>query len=176
MKNLVENCLALDLGALTRAGVFRLPVGTLCDLSWTDAEGREILRITFHLSGGPPARLIHVNQPEGPGCTVRLTFNLTYTQCRFGGLKYFVQCPGKRAGNVCDRRVRKLYLIGGRWCCRTCGNLTYLASHQHDRRKDALLRNPLALQLALQSDDPRQQMLALGAFAQTLSRLQRVRR
>jgi hypothetical protein len=171
MKARVEDYLALDIGALTRAGVFRAPVGTLCESFWTDAAGREILRIEFHLSGGSTPCFIHIGHIQEGAPTPAITLGLTHVQCRFGGVKYSVRCPGKGDGNACDRPVRKIYWIDGTWLCRHCGDLTYIARQQHDRRRDALRRDPVALLAALRSDNRSRQFLAMRAAVEELSRL-----
>jgi len=37
----------------------------------------------------------------------------------YGGFYYFFHCP------QCDKRMRKLYLLEGKYLCRKCANLTY---------------------------------------------------
>ena len=51
----------------------------------------------------------------------------------------------------CNRRVAKLYLPpGGRYFgCRLCHGLTYKSAQEHDKRVDALRRNPAALNAIL---------------------------
>src|SRR5262249_61760480 len=64
--------------------------------------------------------------------------DLATTRPRFGGLRWWFLCPG------CDGRVGKLYLPPGErlFSCRKCHDLTYTSCQQHDRRVDALRRNP----------------------------------
>ena len=54
-------------------------------------------------------------------------------------------------GHACNRRVAKLYLPpGGRYFgCRHCYRLTYRSVQEHDKRVDALRRNPAALNTIL---------------------------
>jgi len=51
MKPVVEECLTLNIGDLTRAGAFQAPLGTVCNCVWTDAAGRELFRIYFWVEG-----------------------------------------------------------------------------------------------------------------------------
>lgn len=62
---------------------------------------------------------------------------LETTRPRFGGLRWWGRCP-------CGRRISKLYLAPGAICfaCRTCHGLTYESVQPHDKRVDALGRNP----------------------------------
>lgn len=39
--------------------------------------------------------------------------------CNYGGFYYFFHCP------QCDKRMRKLYLVQGKYLCRKCGDLKY---------------------------------------------------
>jgi hypothetical protein len=72
---------------------------------------------------------------------------LATTRPRFGGLRWWFVCPLAPSGNACGRRVGKLYLPpGGRYFgCRHCHDLTYTSAQEHDKRVDALRRNPDAI-------------------------------
>jgi hypothetical protein len=93
---------------------------------------------------------------------------LTVTRPRFGGLRWWFICPLVVNGRPCGRRVGKLYLPpGGRYYgCRHCYQLTYRSAQKHDKRVDALRRNPAAL-MALMGDpkalSTRDLLLALKA-------------
>src|SRR5437667_350708 len=54
--------------------------------------------------------------------------------------RWWGRCP-------CGRRVGKLYLPAGatRFACRHCHGLTYTSCQEHDKRVDALRRNPEVL-------------------------------
>ena len=56
----------------------------------------------------------------------------------------FFVCPLVVRGSPCERRVGKLYLPpGGRYFgCRLCYDLTYESDQTHDKRVDALRKNP----------------------------------
>src|SRR5262249_22361168 len=152
-KLLVEDVLALDLRELARAGVFRTPVGTPCNCTWKDATGAELLRIHFCLEGafrsGLFLRITYGQAAEGTLLSQRI--QLATLQRPYGGNKFLFLCPGKHGQSPCGQQVRKLYFIEGRWLCRNCGNLTYIARRQHDSRKDRLLRDPDLLIAALQN-------------------------
>src|SRR5260370_32973443 len=108
-----------------------------------------------------PARQLKFGEPVS--LPVACKISLDAVRCHFGGLRWVVRCPGTTTGNPCGRRAGKLYLVNRRWVCRSCGDLTYLACQQHDRRLDALARSPESLLEALESQDFRKQLLALKA-------------
>lgn len=63
---------------------------------------------------------------------------LSWSDCHYGGQRPWFLCSG-RAGNPCDRRVGKLYVIGGSLLCRHCGGLVY-ESQYHGAHGDALAK------------------------------------
>ena len=176
-KLLVEDFLALDVRDLVRADVFRKSIATPCNCTWKDA-GVELLKINFCLEGAFGSGLfLRITGGEvGEGELLHSqSIQLATLQRPYGGNKFLFLCPGKDDHIPCGQRIRKLYYIEGRWLCRSCGNLTYLARRQHDSRKDPLLRSPDLLTAALQSDDIRQRLLGVGAWTQGLTRVQRSR-
>jgi hypothetical protein len=82
------------------------------------------------------------------GERVTIPIELQTTKPRFGGVRWWGRCS-------CGRRVAKLYLPPGatRFACRHCHGLTYASCQQHDKRADALRRNPQAV--AALVNDPR---------------------
>ena len=175
MKPVVEECLALNVGDLTRAGVFEAPLGTVCNCVWTDANRRELFRIYYWVEGPaaePGLRVRYQTGDSGSG-PVSYRIDFAFVPCHMGGAKRLFLCPGKVGEGPCGRRAQKLYLIQGRWICRACGNLTYDECRKHDRRKDALLRDPVALGLALESTDWNERLLGVGAYAEAVRRLRK---
>jgi len=174
MKLVVENCLAVDAYALARVGVFRAPIGRPWYSEWKDAAGREIFKVDFHLD---TSLSVLISYRIGPGSPAFVQRNpLTTLPCKLGGVRHLFLCTGTGNGIRCGRRAAKLYLVDGKWVCRACGNLTYLARQQHDKRKDRLLRDPAALLIALKSDDLRQRLLGVGALKQGIERLSKLAR
>jgi hypothetical protein len=86
--------------------------------------------------------LTHASTKEQESLDYRV--RLTTTQPRFGGLRWWFVCPLGVNGRACSRRVGKLYLPPGRryFGCRHCHGLTYTSAQTHDKRMDALRRNP----------------------------------
>jgi hypothetical protein len=90
---------------------------------------------------------------------------LTSTLPFFGGVRWWFTCPLIVNGNVCQRRVRKLYLPPGcvYFGCRTCYNLTYESVRTHDNRVNRLCRNPYGLMEAIANPDSSASLIALKA-------------
>ncbi|MBN9122903.1 MAG: hypothetical protein J0I06_27820 [Planctomycetes bacterium] len=65
---------------------------------------------------------------------------LVTTGCHLGGVRWWFVCPLVRDNVACGRRVRKLYLCGQYFGCRTCHNLTYRSRQESDARVYALAR------------------------------------
>jgi hypothetical protein len=57
---------------------------------------------------------------------------MSYTRPHYGGRRWWFICPLVKAGQVCGRRVAKLYLPGGalHFGCRYCHDLTYTTSQK----------------------------------------------
>jgi hypothetical protein len=91
---------------------------------------------------------------------------LTTTRCNFGGIRYWFVCPLVVNGKPCRRRVAKLYKppnakYFGR---RHCHDLTYTSCQEHDKRVDALVRNPALLTARMSSDNVKDALLAMKAY------------
>jgi hypothetical protein len=93
---------------------------------------------------------VHYHFTES-GVNVDYRVWLAATRPRFGGRRWWFLCPLSRDGRQCGRRVGKLSLPpGGRYFgCRHCYDLTYTSAQEHDKRVDALRRNPAALEAIL---------------------------
>ncbi|MGD0328118.1 MAG: hypothetical protein ABSB00_00165 [Minisyncoccia bacterium] len=60
---------------------------------------------------------------------------LLSTPCRYGGKRYWFQCPWYKNGQYCGRRVGTLYKNGDYFACRHCYNLTYASRNASARYK-----------------------------------------
>jgi hypothetical protein len=172
-KAVVEECLRLDANSMTRQGALRpglwRPDGTW---RWSRGTGREeqTVSIGYEVGTTDPAwpwlRLFYTFLPTRERIDYRVS--LQTTRPRFGGLRWWFTCPLTLNGAGCGRRVGKLYLPPGAryFGCRVCHKLTYRSAQEHDKRVDALRRNPEAL-LALMENakalSPTQLLLALKA-------------
>ena len=175
MKCAVEECIVWDISHLIRTGVFQAAAGTPCNYVWSDPAGHEIHRVNFWVEGNTTAPYLRMIDQTGNSSWVPTSsrIELALVPCRLPGVRRLFRCPGDRGDTSCSQRAQKLYLIEDKWKCRNCGDLTYLARRQHDRRKDILIRSPEALSLALQSNNPRKKLLGVGAWAQAAARLRK---
>ncbi len=148
----VEDCRVLDLGEFARKCAF-VPWYTGF-VSWS--RGEEMV-----------ASIGYTVRPVGDGLILQLSYRWTRareteedvelpirletTPLHFGGRRWWGICPLLVDGQACNRRVGKLYLPpGGRYFgCRRCYRLTYRSVQEHDKRVDALRRNPAALNAIL---------------------------
>jgi hypothetical protein len=141
----VENCYVLDVGELARKGAF-VP-WHYGSVRWL--RGEEVI-----------ASIGYTVRPAGDGLFLQLSYrstrageemgvniHLDTTALHFGGRRWWGICPLVMNGQACNRRVGKLYLPpGGRYFrCRICYRLTYRGAQEHDKRVDALRRNPAEL-------------------------------
>jgi hypothetical protein len=188
-KTTVEACKDLDANRLMREGLLRAGRQTTGYWTWT-YEGGGFFVVNFEADTRDPAAAsmrLHYSwvwsstkQQDSASYTV----SLTTTQPRLGGLRWWFTCPLVVNGHPCECRVGKLYLppYGRYFGCRHCHKLTYTSSQTHDPRVSALLRNPAALDAALEvaMDDgtynTTNTLLALKASSEQLRRMEKFRR
>ena len=152
-KTQVEDCKSIDITWLKREG-FLCGVASRT-IRWTNAAGedRGSIGITVRMAGwgssDSTVRLKYTVSTHGSTDSEHLDYEirLATTPCNYGGVRYWFVCPLSVNGSACGRRVGKLHLPpGGRYFgCRHCYNLTYKCQQEHDKRVDALLRNPEAM-------------------------------
>jgi hypothetical protein len=178
----IEQCHALDIGQLVRAGVFDADPRSLCAFTWNDSAGKPISSVTFRVfpdrTGALAAHFYHPvpTTPSNPAWIQQQIVPLTTSKCHFGGVRRWFRCSLVNDGYPCKRRVRVLYstprerLFG----CRECRDLTYRSSQSHDKRVDWLLKLPAAeLTQILETGTIRQKLLAVRAATTRLMRMQR---
>jgi hypothetical protein len=105
---------------------------------------------------------------------INLSIPLETTQPRFGGVRWWGRCPLSVNHIPCGRRIAKLYLPprGKYFGCRSCHRLAYRSSQEHDKRADALRKNPARLDAIL--NDPRSASLADLSLALKATRVRGV--
>jgi hypothetical protein len=170
-KGLVEDCHSLDAGQWAREGIFREGVLQTGRWIWRNARtGKETASLGYLVNTKDPIRpTVHlvytVTLRSGEKEEVVEPIRLQNTPLPWGGVRWWFTCPLEVDGKTCGRRVRKLYLPpGGRYFgCRHCYDLTYRSVQEHDRRVDALVKNPLRLFRLLESGDPGDLLLGLRA-------------
>jgi hypothetical protein len=132
-----------------REGILKAGVHLRGSWRWTYQDGREN-SITYEATtldqACPFVRLSYTitNPSTKEREPLNYAVELTTTQPRYGGLRWWFVCPLVVRCCPCERRVGKIYLPpGGRYFgCRLCHDLTYHSTQAHDKRVDALRRNP----------------------------------
>ena len=178
----VEECYAVEIGNLVRAGAFEAERGVTCSYVWNDGLGNPISSIKFRAfpdNTGALAIHFYHRVPATLSTPARIQHQIaqiTTTACHFGGTRHWFLCSLIRDGYPCKRRVRILYstprekLFG----CRKCHDLTYESTQQHDKRVDWLLKQPAEEFIrALSTGTLRQRLLASRASTKLLQRLAR---
>lgn len=169
-RNTVEECCAICVSDLVRSGVFRAETGTSCSIQWT--RGADVRQLTFQVlrdaDGEVFLRFSRVVAGVLPGQRIQHleTVRTNATNCRFGGRRWWLECPYVTRGIPCGRRIRILYLKPGEsdLGCRKCLDLTHSSAQEHDSRVDRLVRMPVAeLNHALQTGSLKQRLLAVRA-------------
>jgi len=165
-RELVENCLTIDINQLIRNGAVD---GRARVLTW-EHKGREVASAHYSLSGGKVVvMMVCTDRTSGCRDFELQVVETTAMPCNYGGQKWFLICPGHVReleemgvynilgdGGGCDRPVSKLYRPpGGRqFLCRHCLNLTYLSTRvSADMR---MARRAMAVRKRLGQRDPGQ--------------------
>jgi len=157
-KTVVEDCLSLDANGWTHEGMLRASVLATGSWRWTYRSGKSFsvgYTVDTTDQAGPFVRLFYSwtwpTSPEPQSADYRV--RLTTTRPRFGGLRWWFVCPLVVNGRPCNRRVGKLYLPppARYFGCRPCHELTYTSCQEHDKRVDALRRNPELLGALLEN-------------------------
>jgi hypothetical protein len=171
-KAVVEDCLQLDANRWMRQGL-RDRVRMAGTWRWTYPGGRRF-SVDYEVDTFDPeepfAQLWYgwvwgSGEPEWADYRV----DLTATWPHLGGLRWWFVCPLLVDGVACRRRVGKLYLPprGRYFGCRHCHRLTYTSCQEHDKRVDALRRNPEAVAAILDNPEGASlQQLALALKAE----------
>ena len=139
-------------------------------MKWTNSRGEETGSIGFSVSVNEwsgEIRFQYTNTSHSTGQKENLDYpvRLTSTPCNYGGKRWWFICPLVKNGVPCSRRVGKLYLDGKYFGCRHCYNLTYTSAQEHDKRIDALLRNPdLLINAFKKPNDSGMNLLAIKAY------------
>jgi hypothetical protein len=172
----VEDCLCLSITDLYRDGVFHSPTGSKWVVKRSNGDGDSISYTVVEVRRFAMGLRLCRESADGDSwarTSAAYTVPVTSTRPHLGGRRLWLLCPLVRDGIRCGRRVGRLYLPPGQQvlACRLCYNLTYRSAQQHDKRKDALLRNPIALVDALRSDNPRRKLVGIDAYMRAVGRL-----
>jgi hypothetical protein len=149
-KTVVEDCESLDANRWMREGILQAGVHKSGAWGWFRDEARteQTSSIGYEVNTRdvpPSIRLFYTFTESKDALDYRIP--LVTTQPRFGGLRWWFICALVVNGRECGRRVGKLYLPPGAryYGCRHCHDLTYRSVQEHDKRVDALRRNPQVL-------------------------------
>jgi len=139
-RELVENCLTIDINQLIRNGAVD---GRARVLTW-EHKGREVASAHYSLSGGKVVvMMVCTDRTSGCRELELQEVETTTLSCNYGGERRWLVCPGRVReleemgvynilgdGGSCGRRVGKLYCPPGgkQFLCRHCLNLTYLST------------------------------------------------
>ncbi len=143
-KQKAEGCRSLDIYQLKRQGC--LEEGKRGNSVWS-RDNEEIARIGFHCTGATLVLDYRVRLCGGEWEPIKQTVPLTHTDCHYGGQRIYARCPGVVNGQLCGRRVGKLFAGGRYFLCRHCYNVAY--SSQSEDRHSRLLRRANKLRTAL---------------------------
>ena len=172
IRTTIEECRYLGITEMARAGIFRKGPGSFWTSRWANADGQDEAslgyRVTSTPGGGLALRLTYTitDSTTGGKAPLEYAVEIIATPCHFGGVRYWFRCPLVRNGVPCGGRVGRLYLPpGGRYFgCRTCYNLTYRSAKEHDKRVDALVKNPELLLSHLKGGNIKGSLLTLKAL------------
>jgi hypothetical protein len=135
-KSTVEDSLILAISSFRG----RLLHGVRGTITWTWAFGNQSSVGYFVATNGEiPTVKLHYRWQNRED--VRIPICLQSTPTQFGGQRWWFTCPLIVDGNICNRRVGKLYLPPGakHFGCRKCHDLTYRScqeAHQAERLFD----------------------------------------
>ena len=129
-----ENSNALNIFWLKKQGYFPQGLGIRSGtVSWTHGwSGNKSSIGIFVVVGRESENYIrleytHTDRYTEEKSRMDYKVNLLTTPCRFGGARYWFECPLIKNGKYCGRRVGVLYLCGKYYGCRHCCNIGYQA-------------------------------------------------
>jgi len=129
--HLDSHCARLDISMLRRAKAFDLEPGEIKQASfWLDPDDPTGGVIVWGVEAddrGRPEGIALLHRIPG-GASVEQGVLLTTTACRYGGVRYWFQCPAEG----CGRRVRVLYLRPAetQYVCRHCARVVYASTRE----------------------------------------------
>ncbi len=151
-KTTVEDCLSIDANRWMREGILKEGRAAFGSWKWTYSRGGGFTVHYQAVTTDPESSHVRLSYSfvwtsTGQEESHDYRVGLTATRPRFGGVRWWFLCPLTVNGKACGRRVGKLYLPprGRYFGCRHCHQLSYSSCQEHDKRVDALLRNPEAL-------------------------------
>ena len=135
-KTRVDEVHSLDVVDMHRAGFFDSKLGDL----WTSRSRDRGSRVYSESGYAMLSRELDQARvgffsawPPESEFRLEYTIGLTTTDCYFGGVRWWFECPGEGLDNACLGRCRILYRASGshQFRCRTCSDLTYESRQAH---------------------------------------------
>ena len=135
VKGLVENCLTLDAAQIDFDRLYGAPTGII---RWKTRRSTVQYRVRFFHDEHSLVLNYAIQTQNDRPVTVQEEIFIEETRPYFGGVRHWFLCP------TCGVRVRMLHIppCDHRLRCRKCHDLTYRSVQTHDKRVDALRRNP----------------------------------
>jgi len=175
----VEECKTIDIPWLAKYDYFCGYRSGL--ITWKNSFGEQTGSIAIQVTvdnemfRGNYVRFMSTMTDHSTGEKTEIDYkvDLVTTSCNYGGVRYWFICPLTVNQRVCDKRVSKLYLPpGGKYFgCRICHNLTYRSCKEHDKRVDALLRDPQQAVALLKEKDLTASLLVVKAYLKAIKPL-----
>lgn len=176
-RHTVENCRVISIIKLKEWGYFKGVSEIEVDsnygsggIKWTNSSGEETGNIGISMNininkGELYLRYTWTSNATGEKEEFNYPVTLIPSSCHFGGRRWWFICPLTTNGVYCGKRVGRLYLPpnGKYFGCRYCYNLTYQSCKEHDKRIDALSKNPELFLASLKSKNPMRSLLAIKA-------------
>jgi hypothetical protein len=163
-KDTVEECRRIDANRWMREGILKAGVWHSGKWCWLrDASSQEeTASMGYEVCTLDPARswlrlFYTFTQTQ---LSMDYHVELTTTQPRFGGLRWWFICPLVVNGVACVRRVGKLYLHGRYYGCRHCHRLSYTSCQES--RKYAGLYRLMAREMGLDAANVRRLLRRFG--------------
>lgn len=120
-----EECKSISIYKLREWGKLRSAYSSAY-IFWIDYNGEETSRIDYVLD--LDNNIFQLNYKiVSSGENISVDYQISRTNCHYGGERFWFICPFSASGKYCGRRVAKLYLGGGGkyFACRHCYNLAY---------------------------------------------------
>ena len=105
-------------------------------ISWTyPNDNKHSIGITTVIDGDFSHIMLYYSQTDNDGNKKDFNYKipLTFSNCNYGGQRYWFICPLIKNNAPCNKRVGVLYKNGDYFGCRHCYELTYQSKNQSKR-------------------------------------------
>lgn len=158
-KNTVEDCLQLSVASLKRDQVLQNNFRKLGSWHWVSTfTKKKRASISYEINTYDVAgwlRLYYTTTDFwGEKTDLDYRVQLQTSPCNFGGVRWWFVCPLSLGGQVCGRKVAKLFKPpnSNYFGCRECHDLTYQSSQESSKRLRPLKKlDPFAVMQLLKN-------------------------